>query len=61
MFRLHEEIIDFYDFLKPTREEHEMRSHVIKSVRDVVVDMWPKVKVKYPLGDKKTQKILAVR
>jgi len=45
MVGLHEEILDFYDFLKPTKEEHEMRSHVIKSVRDVVVEMWPHVKV----------------
>ena len=45
IIRLHEEILDFYDFMKPTKEEHEMRSHVIKSVQDVVVEMWPNVKV----------------
>lgn len=43
--RLHEEIEDFYDYMRPTVEEQRMREMVIKSVEKVVLDLWPFAKV----------------
>nr|CAB3266899.1 non-canonical poly(A) RNA polymerase PAPD5-like [Phallusia mammillata] len=45
MVGLHEEIEDFYNFMRPTQEEHEMRQYVIKSVEQEVLKLWPAAKV----------------
>lgn len=40
-FRLHEEIIDFYDFMSPRPEEAAMRREVVKRIETVIKDLWP--------------------
>uniref|UniRef100_H2YFN4 Terminal nucleotidyltransferase 4A n=1 Tax=Ciona savignyi TaxID=51511 RepID=H2YFN4_CIOSA len=45
MVGLHEEIEDFYNFMRPTETERRMREHVIKSVEDVVKSLWPTCKL----------------
>ncbi|KAK7803336.1 hypothetical protein U0070_006167 [Myodes glareolus] len=39
--RLHEEIIDFYNFMSPCPEEAAMRREVVKRIETVVKDLWP--------------------
>ncbi|XP_046767735.1 terminal nucleotidyltransferase 4A isoform X8 [Gallus gallus] len=39
--RLHEEIIDFYDFMSPRPEEAAMRREVVKRIETVIKDLWP--------------------
>ncbi|KAJ7338359.1 hypothetical protein JRQ81_011389 [Phrynocephalus forsythii] len=38
---LHEEIIDFYDFMSPRPEEAVMRKEVVKRIETVIKDLWP--------------------
>ncbi|XP_035173704.1 terminal nucleotidyltransferase 4A isoform X3 [Oxyura jamaicensis] len=38
---LHEEIIDFYDFMSPRPEEAAMRREVVKRIETVIKDLWP--------------------
>ncbi|XP_041488136.1 terminal nucleotidyltransferase 4A isoform X2 [Microtus oregoni] len=38
---LHEEIIDFYNFMSPCPEEAAMRREVVKRIETVVKDLWP--------------------
>ncbi|XP_062941877.1 terminal nucleotidyltransferase 4A isoform X2 [Cynocephalus volans] len=38
---LHEEIIDFYNFMSPCPEEAAMRREVVKRIEIVVKDLWP--------------------
>ncbi|XP_074843978.1 terminal nucleotidyltransferase 4A isoform X5 [Carettochelys insculpta] len=38
---LHEEIIDFYDFMSPRPEEAIMRREVVKRIEMVIKDLWP--------------------
>ncbi|XP_025904327.1 non-canonical poly(A) RNA polymerase PAPD7 isoform X1 [Nothoprocta perdicaria] len=38
---LHEEIIDFYDFMSPRPEEAAMRREVVKRIELVIKDLWP--------------------
>ncbi|XP_064017297.1 terminal nucleotidyltransferase 4A isoform X3 [Pogoniulus pusillus] len=38
---LHEEIIDFYDFMSPCPEEAAMRREVVKRIETVIKDLWP--------------------
>ncbi|XP_050794131.1 terminal nucleotidyltransferase 4A isoform X4 [Gopherus flavomarginatus] len=38
---LHEEIIDFYDFMSPRPEEATMRREVVKRIETVIKDLWP--------------------
>ncbi|XP_071660543.1 terminal nucleotidyltransferase 4A isoform X4 [Patagioenas fasciata] len=38
---LHEEIIDFYDFMSPRPEEAAMRREVVKRIEMVIKDLWP--------------------
>ena len=42
---LHEEIIDFYDFIKPIPEEEFMRTRVVERIEAVVYRLWPEAKV----------------
>ncbi|XP_070213845.1 LOW QUALITY PROTEIN: terminal nucleotidyltransferase 4A [Bos mutus] len=38
---LHEEIIDFYNFMSPCPEEAAMRREVVRRIETVVKDLWP--------------------
>nr|XP_006127359.1 non-canonical poly(A) RNA polymerase PAPD7 isoform X2 [Pelodiscus sinensis] len=38
---LHEEIIDFYDFMSPRPEEATMRREVVKRIETVIKELWP--------------------
>ncbi|XP_059580436.1 terminal nucleotidyltransferase 4A isoform X7 [Alligator mississippiensis] len=38
---LHEEIMDFYDFMSPRPEEAAMRKEVVKRIETVIKDLWP--------------------
>lgn len=42
---LHQEIEDFYNYMKPTPEEHYMRQDVVKRISNVITDVWPEAKV----------------
>ncbi|XP_040833324.1 terminal nucleotidyltransferase 4A isoform X2 [Ochotona curzoniae] len=42
---LHEEIIDFYNFMSPCPEEAAMRREVVKRIETVVKDLWPTAEV----------------
>ncbi|XP_054153059.1 terminal nucleotidyltransferase 4B-like [Oppia nitens] len=44
---LHQEIEDFYNYMKPTACEHQMREDVVKRITKVVTDVWPQAKVDY--------------
>lgn len=39
------EIVDFCEFLSPTREEQDARNAAIKGVFDVIKYIWPNCKV----------------
>ncbi|XP_028967980.1 terminal nucleotidyltransferase 4A [Galendromus occidentalis] len=38
---LHEEIEEFYEYIKPTRTEHQVRQEVVNRVKEVVRQLWP--------------------
>ncbi|MGH0139730.1 UNVERIFIED_CONTAM: hypothetical protein FKN15_072679 [Acipenser sinensis] len=38
---LHEEIIDFYDFMSPRPQEAAMREDVVRRIETVIKDLWP--------------------
>ncbi|XP_069676096.1 terminal nucleotidyltransferase 4B-like isoform X2 [Periplaneta americana] len=42
---LHEEIEDFYNYMCPTPEEHELRVDVVRRIEKVVLSLWPEAKV----------------
>ncbi|KAM4689689.1 terminal nucleotidyltransferase 4A [Discoglossus pictus] len=42
---LHEEIVDFYDFISPRPEEAAMRREVVKKIETVIKDLWPSADV----------------
>ncbi len=42
---LHQEIEDFYDYMKPKPEEHYMREDVVKRITKVVNNLWPQARV----------------
>lgn len=42
---LHEEIIDFYEYMKPRPSEMRMRTEVIQRVIQVILHMWPQAQV----------------
>lgn len=42
---LHEEILDFYEYMKPIPEEEFMRDRVVKRIEAVVSRLWPESKV----------------
>ena len=42
---LHEEILDFYEYIKPYEEEEFMRNQVVERIRAVVHRLWPEAKV----------------
>uniref|UniRef100_UPI00398E6583 terminal nucleotidyltransferase 4A isoform X4 n=1 Tax=Pristiophorus japonicus TaxID=55135 RepID=UPI00398E6583 len=38
---LHEEIMDFYNFMSPRPEEETMRKEVVKRIESVIKELWP--------------------
>ena len=44
--KLHHEILDFYEFIKPSIEEDEKRDITFKIVKNVIKDNFPDLKVK---------------
>lgn len=42
---LHEEIKDFFEYMTPKAEEHQMREDVVSRIRKVITDLWPSAKV----------------
>lgn len=45
LFRLHEEIEDFFAYMCPSHEEHVLRMRVVKRIEQVIYDLWPDSKV----------------
>ncbi|RUS32076.1 hypothetical protein BC938DRAFT_476338 [Jimgerdemannia flammicorona] len=39
--RLHEEILDFVDYINPTQEEHAMRYYVVRRIETSIQRLWP--------------------
>lgn len=39
-FSLHEEIEDFYNYMCPTVEEHDLRVNVVRRIEKVVLSLW---------------------
>lgn len=46
MLKLHYEIIDFYEFIKPTAEEDVNREESVRIMKSVIKEKWPDWKVK---------------
>ncbi|KAM4580190.1 terminal nucleotidyltransferase 4A-like isoform 1-T1 [Odontesthes bonariensis] len=42
---LHEEIVDFFNFMSPRPEEEAMRRDVVNRIRGVIEDLWPTARV----------------
>ncbi|KAK7869373.1 hypothetical protein R5R35_000681 [Gryllus longicercus] len=42
---LHQEIEDFYQYMSPTPEEHELRVNVVRRIKKVVLSLWPEARV----------------
>jgi len=40
-FRLHEEIVDFFNYMSPTEEEHVVRLNVVHRIKTVINNLWP--------------------
>ncbi|KAJ3597708.1 hypothetical protein NHX12_001225 [Muraenolepis orangiensis] len=43
--RLHEEIVDFFNFMSPRPEEEAMRRNVVNKIEGVIKDLWPTSRV----------------
>ncbi|MEQ2191293.1 Terminal nucleotidyltransferase 4A [Xenoophorus captivus] len=39
--RLHEEVMDFYNFMSPRPEEAAMRKEVVKRIEMIIMELWP--------------------
>ena len=44
-FRLDDEIRDFFTYMTPKPEEHQMREDVVARIRKVITDRWPSARV----------------
>lgn len=42
---LHEEIVDFFNFMSPRPEEEAMRQDVVNRIESVIKDLWPTARV----------------
>ena len=42
---LHEEIVDFFNFMSPRPEEEAMRRNVVNRIEGVIKDLWPTSRV----------------
>lgn len=45
-FSLHEEIMDFFNFISPRPEEEAMRRDVVNRIERVIKDLWPTARVR---------------
>lgn len=45
VFRLHEEIEDFFGYMRPLPEEQSMRQDIIKHLTQIVLELWPAAEV----------------
>ncbi len=45
VFRLHEEIEDFFQYMTPTPQEHQVRLAVVHRIIDVIMKIWPHASV----------------
>lgn len=45
--RLHEEIMDFFNFISPRPEEEAMRRDVVNRIEGVIKDLWPTARVSF--------------
>jgi len=50
---LHEEIIDFYKWVSPKPEDHQMRLNVVDRITGCIMKIWPQAKV-YTFGSFRT-------
>jgi predicted nucleotidyltransferase len=46
MTKLHQEIIDFYEFIRPTPEEDQKRHNTVKVIKNLIQSQWPDWTVK---------------
>lgn len=44
-YSLHEEIMDFFNFISPRPEEEAMRRDVVNRIESVIKDLWPTARV----------------
>lgn len=44
--RLHKEIMDFYNYIKPSKETHELKSSAFERVKQILEDLFPGCKVR---------------
>lgn len=44
-YSLHEEIVDFFNFMSPRPEEEAMRRDVVNRIEGVIKDLWPTARV----------------
>lgn len=44
-YSLHEEIVDFFNFMSPRPEEEAMRRDVVNRIESVIKDLWPTARV----------------
>lgn len=44
--RLHEEVIDFYNFMSPRPEEAAMRKEVVNRIETIIKELWPTADVR---------------
>ncbi|KAL0270141.1 UNVERIFIED_CONTAM: hypothetical protein PYX00_007638 [Menopon gallinae] len=42
---LHDEIIEFYNYMSPKKCEHELRLKVVKKIKNAIHELWPLAKV----------------
>lgn len=45
VLRLHEEMIDFIEYMSQSDEEIYMRNEVVRRIKDVVKELWAEAKV----------------
>lgn len=45
LYSLHEEIVDFFNFMSPRPEEEAMRRDVVNRMEGVIKDLWPTARV----------------
>ncbi|KPP79097.1 PAP-associated domain-containing protein 5-like [Scleropages formosus] len=55
---LHEEIIDFYEYMSPRPEEERMRMEVVERIERVIKDLWPFADVRRHVAEENSIKVL---
>lgn len=56
--RLHEEVIDFYNFMSPRPEEAAMRKEVVDRIETIIKELWPTADVRHTHLKKKNQRMV---